>query len=89
MDGLETLVPLGAAIIGLLGGVLTMRIQNRGRPENAFIDQLQEELKELRGRDRIYLPYIFYLHHIIERLGGTAPPLPKIVKDYLDRKEEG
>lgn len=92
---LEVIVPVVAAIIGLAGGWLTTKIQHRGRPENAFIDQLQEEMQDLRKRmrrlekrDRIYLPHILRQNGIIERLGGTPLPLPKVLQDYLDGTDE-
>ena len=36
------------AVIGFGGAWVTSKIQNKGRPENALIDQLQEEVAALR-----------------------------------------
>jgi hypothetical protein len=38
------------AVIGFGGAWMTSKIQNKGRPENALIDQLQEELTRQGGR---------------------------------------
>jgi hypothetical protein len=38
------------AVIGFGGAWVTSKIQNKGRPENALIDQLQEELQRHAGR---------------------------------------
>jgi hypothetical protein len=40
--------PWIVALIGGSGAVLTMKIQHKGRPEHALIDQLQEEVAALR-----------------------------------------
>ena len=36
------------AVIGFGGAFVTSKIQNKGRPENALIDQLQEQIKDDR-----------------------------------------
>jgi len=36
------------AVIGFGGAWVTSKIQNKGRPENALIDQLQEQIKDDR-----------------------------------------
>lgn len=41
------------AVIAACGGWLTTKIQHRGKPENALIDQLQEQIKDDReARER-------------------------------------
>ena len=39
---------VAVAVVGLCGAILTARIQHKGRPENAIIDQLQEQIKDDR-----------------------------------------
>lgn len=42
---------IGPYVVGVFGALvawLTARIQNKGRPENAMIDQLQEQIKDDR-----------------------------------------
>lgn len=41
--------PYVVAVIGFAGAWLTAKIQHRGKPENALIDQLQEQIKEDRA----------------------------------------
>jgi len=40
--------PYVVAVIGFGGAWLTTKIQHKGRPENALIDQLQEQIKDDR-----------------------------------------
>jgi cobalamin biosynthesis protein CobD/CbiB len=89
------LFPVMAALISAFVAVITTRIQFRGKPENSLIDQLQEELKDVRkriyrleSRDRVYLPHILRLNQIIERMGGTAPDLPGPLQNYLDEPDK-
>lgn len=44
-----TILPTAVvAVIGAAGGWLTMTIQHKGKPENALIDQLQEQIQSNR-----------------------------------------
>lgn len=89
------LFPIMAAVISAFVAVVTTRIQFRGKPENSLIDQLQEELRDVRkriyrleSRDRVYLPHILRLNQMIERLGGVAPDLPGPLQAYLDEPDK-
>jgi hypothetical protein len=37
------------AIVAAAGGWLSMKVQHKGKPENALIDQLQEEIAAIRA----------------------------------------
>jgi hypothetical protein len=91
------------AAIAAGGGWLTTKIQHRGKPENALIDQMQEnmlaqdqkiaklEKRQIRfeARDRVYIPHILRLNmHIDQGLGPPAPKIPKVILDYLDQQED-
>lgn len=84
------------ALIALASAWLTARIQHRGKPENALIDQLQEEMKSMRqrmdnfeARDLVYIPHIIRLNlHIEQGLGPPAPKIPRVIQDYLDQQKE-
>ena len=95
--------PYVVAVVGFGGAWLTSKIQNKGRPENALIDQLQEnqvsqdkkiarlETRQIRfeARDRVYIPHIIRLNmHIEQQLGPPAPKIPKVIQDFLDQQEE-
>lgn len=81
--------PLIVATIALTGAVVTNKAQNRGRPENALIDQLQEEMTSMRSditalkteqarsrrREQIRDDYINKLRRHIE--DGNPPPAPE------------
>jgi hypothetical protein len=41
--------PIVIAILGMAGMWLTAKVQHKGRPENALIDQLQEQMASMRG----------------------------------------
>ena len=97
---LPTIVVAG---IAAGGGWLTTKIQHRGKPENALIDQLQENMVEqdkkiarlekrqvrFEARDRVYIPHIIRLNmHIDQGLGPPAPKIPKVVEDYLEQLED-
>lgn len=91
------LVPPGVvAAIGAAGVWLTAKIQHRGRPENALIDQMQQELASLRARmngfearDLVYIPHIIRLNmHIEQGLGPPAPRIPRVIQSYLEQKDE-
>lgn len=76
------------AFIAAGGGWLTTKIQHRGKPENALIDQLQEETSrhakridsleaeqtKAKKRERIRDDYINKLRRHIE--DGNPPPPP-------------
>lgn len=84
------------AVVGLCGTWLTARIQHKGRPENAMIDQLQDEMADIRkrlakfeARDRVYIPHIIRLNmHIEQGLGPPAPKIPRVIQDYLDAQDD-
>ena len=88
--------PIIVGAIALIGTLVANMIQHRGKPENALIDQLQEQLDkvELRlarfeARDRVYIPHIIRLNmHIEQGLGPPAPKIPKVIQEYLDQQEE-
>ena len=40
--------PYVVAVLGFAGAWLTSKIQHKGKPENALIDQLQEQIKDDR-----------------------------------------
>jgi hypothetical protein len=83
-------------VMSLLGAWLVANIQHKGRPENALIDQLQEEMGKMRkrmdrfeARDRVYIPHIILLNaHIEQGLGPPAPRIPKVIQELLDEKGE-
>lgn len=97
---------VGPVVVGLIsaGAVLvTTRIQHRGKPENALIDQLQEQqkasderleklearIKAFEARDQVYIPHIIRLNlHIEQGLGPPAPKMPKVILDYLRPEED-
>ena len=69
------------AVLGICGTLLTAKIQHKGRPENALIDQLQEEMSTLRTdenalkrRERLRDDYIVALRDHIN--AGNPPPPP-------------
>jgi len=82
---------IAVAGIGLGGVYLANRFQ-KGTRENKLIDQLQEEMKSMRkrmdsfeARDRVYIPFILRQQaHIESGLGPPAPPIPKVILDYLN-----
>jgi len=81
--------PWIVGVIGLAGMWLTAKIQHKGRPENALIDQLQEEMTAMRGdisalkteqnkarrREMIRDNYINRLRDHIN--AGNPPPPPE------------
>lgn len=86
-------------IVALIAGgfaAYTAHIQHKGKPENALIDQMQQELASLRtrmnafeARDLVYIPHIIRLNmHIEQGLGPPAPKIPKVIQAYLDQKED-
>lgn len=96
----------GPYVTGVIAGcvaVLVAKMQNRGKPENAMIDQLQENQiaqdqkiarlekrqERFEARDRVYIPHIIRLNlHIEQGLGPPAPKIPKVIQDFLDEQEE-
>jgi hypothetical protein len=80
--------PYVTGVIAAAVAVLVAKMQNRGRPENALIDQLQEELArhssrigsleseqtKAQRRERIRDDYINKLRRHIE--DGNPPPPP-------------
>ena len=95
--------PYVVAFLGFGGAWLTSKIQHKGKPENALIDQLQENqqaasarmaslekrIAAFEARDMLYIPHIIRLNaHIMNEIGPPAPPMPKAIRDYLDAKEE-
>lgn len=79
---------VAVAVIGVCGTWLAAKVQHKGRPENALIDQLQEEMTAMRGdiadlkaeqlksrrRERIRDDYINKLREHIN--AGNPPPPP-------------
>ena len=79
---------VAVAVVGVCGTWLAAKIQHKGRPENALIDQLQEELTrhaaridsleseqtKAKKRERIRDDYINKLRRHIE--DGNPPPPP-------------
>ena len=95
----EALAAASPWIVALIAGgfaVYTAHIQHKGKPENALIDQLQQEMERMRrrqdgfeARDLIYIPHIIRLNnHIDQGLGPPAPRIPKVVQAYLDQKDD-
>jgi hypothetical protein len=95
--------PYVVAVLGFAGAWLTSKIQHKGKPENALIDQMQENMaaqdkkiarlekrQELfEARDQVYIPHIIRLNaHIDQGLGPPSPKIPKVIQAYLDQKEE-
>jgi len=90
-------------VMSLLGAWLVAKIQHKGRPENAIIDQLQENqvaqdkklrrletrIVEFEARDQVYIPHIVRLNlHIEQGLGPPAPKIPKVIQAYIDQKDD-
>ena len=90
-------------VMSLLGAWLVAKIQHKGRPENAMIDQLQENqaaqdkklrrletrIVEFEARDRVYIPHIIRLNlHIEQGLGPPAPKIPKVIQSYIEQSED-
>ena len=95
--------PYVVAFLGFGGAWLTSRIQHKGKPENALIDQLQEQqssanarmaslekrIAAFEARDMLYIPHIIRLNaHIDGNYGPPAPRMPKAIQAYLDEQEE-
>ena len=88
--------PIVVAVLGMGGMWLTAKIQHKGRPENALIDQMQQEMASMRrrmdgfeARDLVYIPHILRLNmHIDQGLGPPAPKIPKVIQTFLDQKED-
>lgn len=81
----------GTVIVALIAAAvtwITTKVQHRGKPENALIDQLQENIKEMKAdiavlkteqtnskrRERIMADYVNSLRQHIE--SGSPPPPP-------------
>lgn len=96
MVHIEHFLPWIPALITGVVGWLVVKIQHKGKPENALIDQLQQEMKTMRARmdgfearDRVYIPHIIRLNlHIEQGLGPPAPKIPKVIQEYLDQQDE-
>lgn len=103
MIHIEHILPwIPAAITGLVAWI-AVKVQHKGKPENALIDQLQENQTaqdakiarlekrqtQFEARDRVYIPHIIRLNlHIEQQLGPPAPKIPKVIQDYLDQQDE-
>ncbi|MEV7472221.1 hypothetical protein AB0N33_00725 [Pseudarthrobacter oxydans] len=84
------------AVIGFGGAFVTSKIQHKGRPENALIDQLQEEMLTMRKdiadlkteqqkskrREMIRDNYINRLREHIN--AGNPPPPPEWPEGLYD-----
>lgn len=92
----EWFVTIIVAVLAVVGTWTASRIQHRGKPEHAMIDQMQEELSKMRrrmdrfeARDRVYIPHILKLNHHIETgQGPPAPAIPRVILDYLAAEED-
>lgn len=88
--------PFVVGLIAVAGTLASTKIQHRGKPENALIDQLQEELlamrkditdlkleqQQSRRRERIRDDYINQLRqHIADQKPPPAPEWPKGLYD--------
>lgn len=87
---------VAVAVLGVCGTWLANKIQHKGKPENALIDQLQEELARQSGRidsleseqnkakrrERIRDDYINKLRRHIE--AGMPPPPPEWPEGLYD-----
>lgn len=75
-----------------LGGVIFANRTQRGSREHKMVDQFQEQMRGmqtrigmLEARDKVYLPYILGLIlHINQGKGPPAPPIPKVIQEFLD-----
>jgi TolA-binding protein len=88
--------PLIVGIVAVIGTLGTTKIQNRGKPENALIDQLQEEMGSMRKdisdlkteqqkskrREMIRDNYINRLREHIN--AGNPPPPPEWPEGLYD-----
>lgn len=90
-DWLRLLSTLVVAVIGVVGVIYANRTQ-RGSREHKMVDQFQEQMKSmsarveaLEARDKVYIPHILRLMlHIDQGKGPPAPPIPKVIRDFLD-----
>jgi sugar phosphate isomerase/epimerase len=96
MDWAQIAPGVIVAALGFGGAFLTTWIQNKGRPENLLIDQLQEELArhatriggleseqgKAKKRERIRDDYINKLRRHIE--AGSPPPPPEWPEGLYD-----
>ena len=88
------LVTIAVALVGAGGVYLANRFQ-KGTRENKLIDQLQEQMKTMQkrmdgfeARDKAYIPHILRLNwHIEQGLGPPAPPIPKVILEYLTEQD--
>ena len=86
------IVTVIVAIVAVVGTVWSARTQNRSKPENAFIDQLQEDLRDVRTRmdrverrERVRDDYIAQLRSHIEQ--GAPPPPPPWPAALLSKED--
>lgn len=89
----EQIGALATVLVGLIGGagVFYANRTQRGSREHKMVDQLQEEMKTMRNRmdafearDKVYIPHILKLMlHIDQSKGPPAPPIPKVILDFL------
>ncbi|MEV4902341.1 hypothetical protein AB0K08_13490 [Citricoccus sp. NPDC055426] len=99
----DWIVTVIVAIIAVIGTWIASRMQHRGRPEHALIDQLQEEMVVMRAdvtglkaqqnqalrRERIRDDYISKLRrHIDEGQPPPPPPWPAELSRHHDYDEE-
>lgn len=92
----EQIGALATVLVGLIGGagVFYANRTQRGSREHRMVDQLQEEMKTMRkrmdafeARDKVYIPHILKLMlHIDQGLGPPAPPIPKVILDFLNNE---
>lgn len=66
---LTTAATIAAAVIGALVTWATVRVQHKGKPENALIDQLQEQMAD---RDEFWRTQISSIRATAEDAKATA-----------------
>lgn len=80
------------AVAGItVAGVIFANRTQRGSREHKLVDQLQEQMSVMQkrmdgfeARDKAYIPHILRLMlHIDQGLGPPAPPIPKVIRDFL------
>ena len=88
----DWVVTLSIAIVAALATWGSTKIQNRTKPEHALIDQLQEDLKDIRARmdrverrERVRDDYIAKLRRHIEQ--GNPPPPPPWPEALLNKED--
>ena len=83
------------AVAGItVAGVIFANRTQRGSREHKMVDQLQEQMTTMQkrmdgfeARDQVYIPHILRLNwHIEQGKGPPAPPIPKVILDFLSNE---